>query len=130
MPNELTLFHGATGDEILSVIRERSMRPDRDGLVYFSEKFEDALQHGADTRRKASFAFKALITIPAGATVTRTTKQGNPLTVLVRTLTPLPTRLLEMYVRLGRVGAFELKTVSGIENIKTYLEGQSAAGAP
>lgn len=130
MPNELTLFHGATGDNILSIIRERSMRPDRDGLVYFSEKFEDALQHGADTRRKASFAFKAAITIPAGATVTRATKPGNPLTVLVRTVTPLPARLLEMYVRLGRVGAFELKKVSGSENIKTYLEGQTAAGAP
>lgn len=35
MLNEYALFHGATGNEILSIIRERSIRPGYDGLVYF-----------------------------------------------------------------------------------------------
>jgi hypothetical protein len=53
------VFHGTDGDSILGIIRDSSMRPDQDGLVYFSERFDDALQHGADRKRGASFAFKA-----------------------------------------------------------------------
>lgn len=98
----------------LGIIRDRSMRPDQDGLVYFSERFDDALQHGADTKRGASFAFKASVTFPAGAALTRTARAGNPYAVIVKTLTPLPVRITELYARLGRVGQFELKIVSGI----------------
>jgi hypothetical protein len=104
------------------------MRPDRDGLVYFSERFEDALQHGADTKRGASFAFKATVAVPAGASLSRTTRPGNPYAVVIKTLVPLPVRITELYARLGRVGQFELKTVSGLENIKSYLQGSKGAG--
>lgn len=128
MPNEYTLFHGTDGDSMLGIIRDRSMRPDHDGLVYFSERFEDALQHGADTKRGASYAFEASVTVPAGASLTRAARPGNPYAVIIKTLTPLPVRITELYARLGRVDRFELKTVSGLGNIKSYLHGSKAAG--
>ena len=93
----------------------------RFGKIFFSERFEDALQHGADTKRGASFAFKAQVTVPDGALVERTVTHGNPLAVVVKTTLPLPTSILELYVRLGRAGQFELKVVKGAAAIKTCL---------
>lgn len=115
------LFHGSPADGILSIMNARSMRPDPSGRIFYSERFEDALQHGADTKRGASFAFKAQVTVADGAVVERTVTPGNPLTVVIKTTLPLPTNLLELYVRLGRVGQFELKVVKGAGAIKAYL---------
>ncbi len=115
------LFHGSPADSILSIMNARSMRPDVSGEIYFSERFEDALQHGADRKKGASFAFKAQVTVPDAASIERIVKPGNPLTVLVKTTVPLPTNLLELYVRLGRVGQFELKVVKGAAAIRAYL---------
>jgi len=114
-------FHGAPGDTILNIIKEGVMRPDAAHQIYFSERFEDALQHGADTRRKASFAFKAQVTVVDGAALQRTARPGNPLTVLVTTALPLPAKILELYIRVGRVGEFELKVIKGVEAVKAYL---------
>ena len=121
MERTYELFHGSPADGILSIMNEGSMRPDASHQLFYSERFEDALQHGADTKRMASFAFKAEVTVVKGATVERVVKQGNPLTVLVTTTLPLPTRILELYVRLGRVGEFELKVIKGDGAIKAYL---------
>ena len=82
MANEYTLFHGAEGDNILGIIRDGCMRPDLHCQVYFSERFDDALQHGADRKRGASFAFRATVVIPAGASVSRTSRPGNPVAVV------------------------------------------------
>lgn len=115
------LFHGSPAGAILSIMNAHSMRPDPSGKIFFSERFEDALQHGADTTRGASFAFKAQVTVPDGAVVERIVTHGNPLAVVVKTTLPLPTNILELYVRLGRAGQFELKVVKGAAAIKTYL---------
>jgi hypothetical protein len=71
--------------------------------------------------RKASFAFKAEVTIVDGASVQRVVKPGNPLTVLVTTTIPLPVKILELYVRLGRVGEFQMNVIKGADAIKAYL---------
>jgi hypothetical protein len=128
MPQVHELYHGSPADGILSIINSNSMRPDTQHEVYFSERFEDALQHGADTSRGASFVFKAEVTIPDGASVKRLSKPGNPLTVLVTTSLPLATKVLELYVRTGRVGEFELKVIKGADAAKAYLlKGRSAS---
>ena len=105
------------------------MRPDPRHQIYFSERFDDALQHGADVKRGASFAFKAMVAIPAGASMSRTSRPGNPVAVVVTTTQPLPTRIIELYVRLGRAPRFELETIKGIEQIKKYLTRTKAAGS-
>src|SRR5579884_2597795 len=102
MSNEYELFHGTPGDNILTIIKEHSMRPGPDHKVYYSQKFEDALQHGVDTKRRAAFAFKGKVTVPAGASLTREQRPGNPLAVIVTTIQPLPTQILELYVRAAR----------------------------
>lgn len=119
MGNEYELFHGAPGDNILSIIQDRSMRPDPDHRVYYSQRFEDALQHGADIKRKAAFAFKAKVTVPAGASLGREQRPGNPLAVIVTTVQPLPTQILELYVRPAR--ATQVEIIKGVEAIKHYL---------
>jgi hypothetical protein len=121
MSSTYELFHGSPAAGIIGIINEGKMRPDATHHLFFSERFEDALQHGADTTRKASFAFKAQITIVDGASVERAAKPGNPLAVVVTTVLPLPTKILELYVRLGRVGDFEIKIIKGIDAIKAYL---------
>lgn len=119
MGNDLELYHGAPGDNILSMIRDRAMRPDSSHKVYFSNRFDDALQHGADLKRKATYAFKAKVTIPAGASVARESRPGNPVSVIVTTSLPLPTEILELYVRQPR--ATKVEIIRGIEAIKRLL---------
>jgi hypothetical protein len=119
MSNECELFHGASGDSVLSIIRDRSMRPGPDHKVYYSQRFDDALQHGGDMKRKAAFAFKAKVTIPAGASLARAQRPGNPLAVIVTTVQPLPTKILELYVRRAR--ATQVEIIRGAEAITEYL---------
>jgi hypothetical protein len=75
-----------------------------------------------------TFAFKALVAIVDGATLARVAKPGNPLTVLVTTTLPLPTKILTLYVRLGRVGEFELKVIEGSAAIQAYFTQVAGLG--
>jgi hypothetical protein len=113
------LYHGTDGDSILSIMRDGLMRPNTEHKMFFSERFEDALQHGGDMKRKLTFAFKAQVSLPPSASLERTAKPGNPLTVIVNSITPLPTTVLELYVRTPHQQ--HLKIVRGTAAIKTLL---------
>jgi hypothetical protein len=113
------LFHGTDGDAILSIIRDASMRPNAEHKIFFSERFDDALQHGADLKRKLTFAVKVQVSLPATATLERTSKPGNPLTVIVTSTTPLPASILELYVRTPHQQ--HLQIVKGLAAIKALL---------
>lgn len=113
------LYHGTDGDNILSILRDGSMRPHAGHEIFFSERFEDALQHGGDLKRKLTFAFKAQVVLPSTASLERTAKPGNPLTVIVKSIAPLPTTILELYVRTPHQQ--HLQVVKGAAAIKTFL---------
>ena len=113
------LFHGTDGDAILSIIRDSSIRPSSDHKIFFSERFDDALQHGADLKRKLTFAFKAQVSLPSTASLERTSKPGNPLTVIVTTTMPVPATILELYVRTPHQQG--LQVVKGLAAIKAFL---------
>jgi hypothetical protein len=117
------LYHGTDGDSILSILREGVMRPDAERRTFFSERFEDALQHGGDLKRKLTFAFKAQVALRLGATLERTSKPGNPLTVIVNSPAPLPTTILELYVRTPHQQ--HLQVVKGAAAIKAFLSGSA-----
>jgi hypothetical protein len=119
MTGGLTLYHGAPGDAILQIIADGAMRPDSDHKIYFSELPNDALMHGADRKRKATFAFKATVRIPAGASQARISVPGNPRTVLITTVIPVPVEILELYIRQPR--ETEISTIRGAAIIKSYL---------
>lgn len=112
-------YHGTDGDSILNIIRDGSMRPNDERKVFFSERYEDALQHGGDLKRKLTFAFKAQVTLPSTASLERTSKPGNPLTVIVTSTAPLPTTILELYVRTPHQQG--LRVVKGLAAIKQLL---------
>jgi hypothetical protein len=128
MANTHEVFHGTEGANILNILKDGSIRPDVSHEVYFSTRFEDALQHGADMQLHASFAFRGEVTIVSGASVQRVSRPGNPSTMLVTTTLPLPISIVELYVRLGRAGEFELKQVKGAAEIKAYLLLAQKAG--
>lgn len=113
------LYHGTDGDSILSILQDASMKPNGEHKIFFSERFDDALQHGGDLKRKLTFAFKAQVVVPATATLERTVKPGNPLTVIVNSVAPLATTILELYVRTPHQQ--QLQIVKGIPAIKTFL---------
>src|SRR4051812_3119043 len=112
MSTQLVLFHGSPGDNILNIIRDGSMRPDPNHEIYYSATLEDAFVHGADSKRKAAFVFKARITLPAGASQKRESRPGNPLAVIVTSSLPVSTLVLELYVRPARTSMYQ--TVVGI----------------
>jgi hypothetical protein len=113
------LYHGTNGDNILSILQEGLMRPSAQHKVFFSQKFEDALQHGGDLKRKLTFAFKAQVVLPSVASLERTSKPGNPLTVIVDSIAPLPTTILELYVRTPHQQ--HLQVVKGAAAIRVFL---------
>jgi hypothetical protein len=95
------------------------MRPDSKNEIYYSITHEDVFVHGADTKRKAAFGFKARVTLPAGASQRRERRPGNPIVVIVTSPLPVPTEILELYVR--PAGTSHYETVRGLEAIKTRL---------
>ena len=121
MSTEYEFFHGTEADKVLSILDQGSMRADASHEIYFSQRFEDALQHGADMKRGAAFAFKARVTIPDGASIRRVQRPGNPLTVIVTTALPLPVAIQEMYVRLPGNDGFRLEIVKGVHAIRAFL---------
>jgi hypothetical protein len=114
------LYHGTDGDNILGIIRSRSVMPNRDGKIFFSENnFSSVLMHGPDEKRKASFALKLRVTIPNHATLTRKSTDGVTDTLEVSTAVSLHADVLELYVRdlpSGRV-----TTIRGVPQVLGYL---------
>ncbi len=66
----LTLYHGTNGDNILQIIAVGTMSPNASREIFFSEQYEDVLQHGADRKRQESYALKLEVTLPIGASIT------------------------------------------------------------
>ncbi len=121
MTTEYELYHGTAGAKILSIMDFGAMRPDTNHEVYFSQRFDDALQHGADSERRGALAFKARVTIPDGASIKRVQRPGNPLSILVTTALPLPVAIQELYVRRPGEDGFELEIVKGVQAIRAAL---------
>ena len=114
------LFHGTNGDNILTIMREGLLRPNREGKIYFSERrFDSVLMHGADMKRKATFAVKLRVTIPTTASVSRAATAGVADTVLVTTTLPLKAEVLELYIREPR--GTSVTTLRGRIEIAKFL---------
>lgn len=114
------LFHGTNGDIILTIMREGLLRSNREGKIYFSERrFDSVLMHGADIKRKVTFAVKVRVTIPVTARVARAATAGVADTLLVTTAVPLKAEVLELYVREPR--AMGVTTLRGKIEIANFL---------
>ena|ERR1700730_14452569 len=114
------LYHGTNGDNILQIIRHGMLRPNAEGKMFFSEqKFDSVLMHGADTKRKATFAVKLRVTILTTAALQQAATAGVSDTLIVTTAMPLQVQVLELYVREPR--ASTVKTIRGIPDITKYL---------
>jgi hypothetical protein len=120
MSSDYDVYHGASGDKILMIINEGKMNPGSDHKVWYSAQLEDTFQHGADEKRLASLAFRARITLPAGASMQRDSTKGNDLAIVVTTALPVPTKVIELYVRRLRPTP-SVEVVKGIERIRGYL---------
>jgi hypothetical protein len=114
------LYHGTKGDNILEIIRLHVLKPNSEGKLFFSEhRFDSVLMHGADLRRKATFAVKLRVTIVPPATLQQVATEGVSDTLIVSTTMPLPVQILELYVREPR--ASTVKTIRGMAEIRKYL---------
>jgi hypothetical protein len=114
------LYHGTNGDNILEIIRLGAIKPNTDGKLCFSEwRFDSVLMHGADMRRKATFAIKLRVTIAPPAVVQHAATAGVADTLIVSTTMPLRVQVLELYVREPR--ASNVKAIKGTAEIKKYL---------
>lgn len=102
-------YHGTSGDTILRIIRERLVRPNSDSKIFFSERsFESVLMHGADVKRKETYAIKVRVTIPEGVTLQRSATPGVADTIVAVTSSPLPAEVLELYIRPPRGAAVRI----------------------
>ena len=125
------LFHGTRGNRILSIIETGVLRPGADQAIYFSRfEWSHVLSYGADATRRASFVLKVQVEIPNGVGRELTSIRGVPSVLKVVTPAPLPTAVLEMYVRgFDLHQQFTFHTVVGAEAIKTFLQAMPLRGA-
>jgi hypothetical protein len=112
-------YHGANGDNIISIAKTGSMRP-RDGKIYFSStSFAGCFAMGADTKRKACFVIKVEFQLPGGCTIED--KVTNvPGSKVLHTNSALSVRILEMYVR-EKPGSTPLK-IKGESEVINFLD--------
>jgi hypothetical protein len=76
--------------------------------------------HGADMRRKMTFAVKVRVSIPPEATIERAATAGVADTLIVTTPRPLIAEILELYVR--QPGSGTAKNVKGRLEIAKFLK--------
>jgi hypothetical protein len=119
--NSEILYHGANGDSILAILTTKFMLPGAGKIFFAMHKWESALMHGADTRRKASFVIKVRVDIPPDAVKTRTATPGVADTLIVETRRGLRAEVLELYVRKPVGGGFEIQHLIGAQAITSYL---------
>ena|SRR6266850_796453 len=120
MRNEV-LYHGADGDSILGIIGTGTMSPAAGKVFFAKHRWEDALMHGADTRRRASFVVKVNVAIPEQVVSYQTATPGVAMTLVVETIEPLRTEVLELYVRKPTAGGFDVHHIVGTQAIKSFL---------
>ena len=93
-----TGHHGATGDEILSIIESGELRPNKAGKVFLGGSPSETFAKGADRSRAAAFSIE-LEAGTGGATLTRTSTPGAPNTTVIGTDTGVPVRVQRLHVR-------------------------------
>jgi hypothetical protein len=113
------LYHGTTGDNILEIIRQGRLRPAA-GKIYFSERrFDSVFMHGADRKRKATYAVKMRVTIPTAASLQQAATAGVSDTLIITTEMPLQVQILELYIREPRGST--VTTIRGAREITKHL---------
>jgi hypothetical protein len=120
-----TLFHGANGDEILSIIAGDVMRPDSDGVVYFGAgSYADCFMHGADKKRKATFVIEVDVDVLASARALTVSTQGVAQTLKVFTTVPLPCTVRRLAIREPRSAS--VTWIQGSDAIAGYLQARQS----
>jgi len=114
-------YHGTNGDNVLNILNSGVMRPSN-GEIYLSENLADTFVHGADTKRGAAFSTNVTLFVPEGADIVRVSRPGNPQTIIIRTNTPIVTRVNALYARVRLEGAFVVSLFSGERAIRNILE--------
>jgi hypothetical protein len=123
--NSYVLYHGANAEKMLFNVRNFGLTSDLEGKLYFSQnEWKNCLVHGADLATGESYVAKVKLTVPDGVRIDRTPRAGNPDALILITN---PQRLIrcefvELYVRSGTVGEFEIKNIQG-PAMDAYLVG-------
>jgi hypothetical protein len=114
------LYHGTDGDSALAIARFGQIRPNAEGRIYFSEwSYESVLMHGADLKRKATFALKLRVDIPDDASLQRTSTAGVQDSLIVLTAQVLSVEAVILYVREPR--SPEVRAIDGVIEIIKFL---------
>jgi len=115
---------------LLFNIRNGSITADSSGKIYFAEReWQNCFVDGADLETGESYVAKFRVDVPSAARFIPDPRPGNA-DARVVTITPgssIPAKLVELYVRRGRAGQFEVHTIPGANAVR-YLETKPAGG--
>ena len=95
------LFHGLNGDDLSQALGTGTLVPDGNNEIYFDyTSFANCFVHGADRTRGRSFVIGVEVEL-SNHHYRMEEKPGNPTTLIVTTIEPLPVSITELYVRSG-----------------------------
>lgn len=119
----LDLYHGANAEKMLFNVMNGALTADSQGKIFFAQhEWRNCLMHGTDRSTGEAYVVKVTVEFPDEVRVERTPVHGNADAVILH-LGPngkVSARFLEMCVRSGKVGSFEMKTIPG-PAIQAYL---------
>jgi hypothetical protein len=121
------LYHGAEGRKMLFNIGNQSLTADSQGRLFFAlSEWQNCLVHGADSQLGESYVGKFRVEVPADAELINNPTSGNRDAKILSTRPGAQVRatIIELYVRRGRVGDFEIETIVGQGQIQRYLEDE------
>jgi hypothetical protein len=121
----MQLYHGANGDNILSILKNRYIKPGDQNEVFFGRfNYRALYMHGGDIRRKASFVIAVEVDMPAEVKKQFTATSGVQDTLKVITPVHLPAKVLELFVRRRTDDGYEEQRIKGELAIKQYLQNK------
>lgn len=117
------LYHGASAEKMLFNIRNRGLTADNEGKIYFSQhEWKNCLVHGADRATGESYVARVRLAVPPGVKIDRSPRAGNPdaFILIAAPQRHINCEFLELFVRSGTVGEFEINNIPG-PAIESYL---------
>jgi RHS repeat-associated protein len=91
-------YHGTKAANIDSIMESGVMKP-KDGEIYLSRNQADTFVHGADSSIGGAVSGHLTIDVSKANSVSNISVPGNPDTILIKTDTPLPTKVNSVKVR-------------------------------
>ncbi|MEM6798175.1 MAG: polymorphic toxin-type HINT domain-containing protein [Planctomycetota bacterium] len=113
-------FHGTSASNVLSIIRDGSLRPGKSEKIFLSE-VNDVFGHGLEEISTAAYSLE-LEYLAGEADILFTPLAGNPRSIVISSAAPVPVNVKRLFIRTPNGdGTFSTRVIEGVADIVREL---------